>query len=342
MESSDTYTIIDIGTEAIRVAIARTGDNGMPLILGTGDVHSNRADHGIPLSCNIRKGELRNAKLLSEQLMLAVNQAEQKAACRTSDGKVYLCVSGDIHTINTSFKRNIYNADGLVSENDIVEITRLARECSEFTANTEEACIQTYTRYYKLDDGSEVENAIGLSTKRLEVSVQGVMVPHTGKTNALKQLVVNQLHCQPILFYTPMTMGYALNLEQEKNNEELKAGFLVIDIGAGVTSFCVCFGGCFVHMGHIPVGCNHLENDLMKAFDIEWQTARRIVRKMDKDMKASLSHEPDGRARMVAVENSGTHTRQRRVPVSSIERVAQLRMHEIFCMVKEELLNADA
>lgn len=341
MDKVNQFLVIDLGTEAIRVMIARLENDGSLKILGCADTLSNSGSSSAQVAANIRKGIVCNIQEVTKLLQQAVNEAMLKAGLLSFDGVVYLGITSNVTLKDTDMKLKTGRAQQLVTADDIAALTRKTREHYDFLATSENKSLQTYTRFYQLDDKRVVYDVIKLASREITAYVQGVLCPNTTLAT-LEGMVKEVLGVPPITLYLPIAIGYGLNLEAELGN-----GVLLIDIGAGVTSFLVSRGGCFVHSGHLLVGCNHIENDLMQAFDIEWNTARNIMRKMGTELNANIMNKNDGRKRKATVENrlykdSRGMQRQRTVPVSSIEQVVYLRVHEIFSMVKEQLMKSQA
>lgn len=330
------FTIIDLGTESIRVIFARLDvEDGNIRILGYGDTRTNRRDGCEEQAVNIRKGKLRNAVDARRMLQRAFDEAIRKSGITVHGGNVYLGITENVVTEAVELEMRTGGANGLVTEDDMAEFTKRTREHYDCLETNTRKCLHTYTRYFLLDDKRVVYDAVNLASKRVSASVEGALCAQetlAAMTNLVKEVV----GVQPIPLYIPLSIGYALDL-----GDELNSGVLLIDIGAGVTSFCISRCAGFVHAGHIPVGCNHIENDLMQAFGIEWGTARNIVRKM-RDMNADIMNKDDKRQRMVEVEQSHGINRKRNVPVSSIEKVTRLRMKEMFSIVREELVKNSA
>ena len=330
-------TVIDLGTESIRVMMARLENDGNVRMLGCGDTRTNRRDGCEEQAVNIRKGKVRNPREVERMLKRALDEAVMNSGVTVVGGHVYIGITDSVSTVNVSMDMPVRRGSA-ISEDKMAEFMRMVREHYDCMSMNEGKCLHTHTRFFKLDDGRDVYDVTGIVSKSITANLQGVTCRNE-TVEMITNLVKNVIGVEPVLLYIPLAMGYAVDLSDDLNN-----GVLMIDIGAGVVSFCVMRGGCIVHLGHIPVGCNHIENDLMQAFGIEWGTARKIVRKLQTDIGANLTNDDDKRHRMVTVESRDGRTgqRQRRVPVSSIEKVIVLRLREIFSIVREELVKADA
>ena len=331
-------TVIDLGTESIRVIMARMENDGNLKVLGCGDTRTNRRDGSEEQAVNIRKGKVRNPKEVERMLKRALDEAVMNSGVTVLGGNVYIGITDSVYTVNVSMEMPS-GRKGTVSEEKMAEFMHNVREHYDCMAMNDGKCLHTYSRFFKLDDGRDVYDVTGIVSKSITANLQGAICLNE-TVEMLSNLVKNVIGMEPILLHIPLAMGHAVDLSDVLNN-----GVLMIDIGAGVVSFCVMRGACIVHLGHIPVGCNHIENDLKQAFGIEWGTARKIVRQLEEDnIGANIMNDDDRRQRMVSVETrvGRSGQRQRRVPVSSIEKVIKLRLREIFSIVREELIKADA
>ncbi len=337
ISTDNLLTVIDLGTESIRVMIARVEKDGNYEILGCGDARTNRRDGVDEQALNIRKGKVRNPKEVERKLKFAFDEAYRHSGLTAYGGSVYIGVTDSVYVNNVSMDMPT-GRGRTISEEKMAEFMRMVREHYDCLAMNDGRCLHTHTRFFKLADGGCVYDVTGIASKKITAELQGAICRNE-TVEMIANIVKNVHGITPVLLYIPMAMGQAVDLSEELNN-----GVLMIDIGAGVVSFCVMRGCCIVHLGHIPIGCNHLENDLMQAFGIEWGTARKIVRKQS-DIDANVMNNDDKRHRMVTVETRGSHDgrtqRQRRVPVSSIEKVMMLRLRELFSIVREELVKAD-
>ena len=334
-------TVIDLGTESIRVTMARLEADGNIKVLGCGDTRTNRRDGSEEQAVNIRKGKVRNPKEVERMLKRALDEAVMNSGVTVLGGNVYIGITDSVYPVNVSMVMPS-GRGGTVSEEQMAEFMHMVREHYDCLAMNDGKCLHTYSRFFKLADGRDLYDVTGIVSKSITANLQGVICKNE-TVKMISNLVKNVIGMEPVPLYIPLALGYAVDLSDDLNN-----GVLMIDIGAGVVSFCVMRGACIVHLGHIPVGCNHIENDLKQAFSIEWGTARKIVRQLrDDNIGANVMNEDDKRQRMVSVESRGgrdgrSGQRQRRVPVSSIEKVIKLRLREMFSIVREELVKADA
>ncbi|HEY8966694.1 MAG TPA: cell division protein FtsA, partial [Candidatus Methylacidiphilales bacterium] len=116
--------------------------------------------------------------------------------------------------------------------------------------------IHEIIRHYRLDDGSTVENPVGLSSRRLSAEyhlVSGITTRLQTTIRCVKELGVN-------------VKGYALGglatAQAVLTEAQKREGAVVVNCGAGATDWLAYDGGAVVETGVIAVGGEHLTNDL--------------------------------------------------------------------------------
>ncbi len=337
------FTGVELGTEAVKVLLGARESDGTMRVLGQGMVQVNPLEEGrAPLS-NIRKGAVCNVERVRTFLQRAVGDAEAEAARNTgveprvSESRVYVGVSGEETVLREATGEvTVQGEHGLISEDDMVSALRNGLAELHAQEFGDLRPLQQFTRSFQVNGRREVFSVEGLGARTLKASVVCALC-HAGHREMVTELVRDAVACEQVgVLYTPLVLS-AATLTQE----DLARGTINLDIGAGLTNYCANIGSCTLLAGHLPVGCNQLENDLGLAFDVDWWMARRLVRKLRTMEGASLLHEDDGRTRMCSVRRE-TGRRERLVPASSVEKVALLRMREILELVRGELQAGNA
>ena len=337
------FTGVELGTESVKVLLGAREPEGTMRVLGQGMVQTNPMEEGrAPLS-NIRKGNVCQAERVRTFLQRAVGDAEAEAArttgaeVRVADSRVYVGVSGEETVLREAVgETTVQGEHGLISEDDMVRALRNGLAELHAQEFGDLRPLQQFTRSFQVNGRREVFTVEGLGARTLKASVVCALC-HVGNREMVTELVREAVGCDQVgVLYTPLVLS-ASTLTQE----DLARGAINLDIGAGLTNYCANVGSCTLLAGHLPVGCNQLENDLAMAFDVDWWMARRLVRRLRMMEGSSLMHEDDGRSRMCSVRRD-TGRRERLVPVSSVEKVAVLRMRVILELVRGELQAGNA
>ena len=144
MDKCNQFLVIDLGTEAIRVIIARLESDGSLKILGCSDTLSNRGSSSARVAANIRKGIVCNIQDVTRLLQQAINEAMLKAGILSFDGNVYLGITAGVTLESTFMSMKTGHSQQLVTQDDMAILTRKTREHFDYMSTTEKKSIQTY------------------------------------------------------------------------------------------------------------------------------------------------------------------------------------------------------
>jgi cell division protein FtsA len=111
-------------------------------------------------------------------------------------------------------------------------------------------------RGFTVDGQEGVRDAVGMSGSRLEVETHII----AGATTAV-QNVVKAVHAAGFNVDDLVTQSLA-SAEAVLNDNELDLGVAVADVGGGTTDVAIFADGSVHHTAVIPVGGNHVTNDL--------------------------------------------------------------------------------
>ncbi len=318
------FASIEFGTHSIKVLIGEFSANDELTIIGRAETESLK----------VVKGEISNLGMVSEQLAQAIDQAQQMAGVDIQDAFITLIVSGAyISQSIVSADIAITSADKLVSQDDIDNAIRNARLKD---ASAKMDILNTSNRFYTLSDGRQVLDPIGLASHSLQTSlllIQARKDRLRTPINLIRQCIGRDPND---ITYVPMALGKAcLSPEEVERN-----GQILIDLGAGVTSYALfTSAGCHT-AGQFTVGFEQAANDLSIAFGLPIQYARNLLQSFE-SLKLSAISANDGRSRLIDVER-GPGTLPRRIAASSVEQVIQLRFTELFQIIKERLQRDNA
>ena len=241
-------------------------------------------------------------------------------------GYTFLSVTGGhINCLNNRGNRRISSDDRIVSESDLIETLKIAKN---FNLPVEKHVIHTYDRVFRIDNQRETITPLGQVASSFDAEVHLIY----GDINRLETscLLINELLDNALtdFIYSPVAAA-----EITLNQADKDRGVLLLDIGAGVTEYVLFkIPGCY-HSGQITVGCDQIANDLSIGLKISIAEARKLLNNMHK-MKASVLTKAGGADRNITIESlSGKRT----VPISTIERIVELRLAELFEIIKADL-----
>jgi cell division protein FtsA len=228
----------------------------MPSIIG----------HGSAPNQGMRRGTVVHAEEAAEAIIKAVTEAERISG-----------VSIRQATVNV----NGAHVEGIESEG-VIAISAANREITpEDRLRVEEAAtivnlpqnreiVQFFAKNYSLDGQKNIKDPVGMHGVRLEVDAHIV----TASTPNLRNLDMALEKAEiAISHHTVSSLAAA---EAVLTRPQKEAGTLLLDIGAGTTNMIIFEDGEVQHVAVIPLGGQHITNDLAIGLKTDLELAEEI------------------------------------------------------------------
>lgn len=314
MSQSRVVGAVEIGTSKVTVLLGEiVGDSGLNII-----------GHSSCFSKGVKKGVIADLKAASDCVHAAIMTAEQNAKTRVDE--VYLAQTGSHlrgnFNVGTS---NVGSSDSIVRAADVEQAKADAKRRKLTEARTYIHHIQNPFSV----DGQQVENPLSKEGERLQVGYWSVHGDSQIVSDSLRVIRGIDLDVTDMII-SSIASGAVLLEESEKDN-----GALVVDIGGGTTDFVLYRKGYIVLTGVVPVGGDHITNDLSIGL--------RVGRKSAEETKLK-----DGRAYYKSEDREekvwlyGDMTiGDREYPLAAITKIIEARVSEIFDIIKDQLVEAD-
>lgn len=275
---------------------------------------------GVAPSRGVQKGEVIDYKAACESAHHALEMAEKRAGARIEE--VWLAQTGaHLDGFANEAWVNVKSADNTVTALDIATVCNLAKQKELPAGRTR---IHEIRRPYTLD-GRMVADPEHLTGRRLEVGYW-IVHGHEGKVSDNIH-VVGGYHLEVReLVLSSLASGSLLTTPEERIH-----GALVLDIGRGITDYVLYRDGHVLATGTLPVGGEHLTNDLSiglrvtpaQAEILKLRHARGTVQTRDKHDKVWL--------------NGEATFGDRQIGKAAIETIAAARTQELFEVVRRKL-----
>ncbi len=312
MAKPDPYIVgIDIGSSKVGVLIAQRCDDGALEVVGKGRA-PNRGT---------RRGNIVNVEAAVEALKQACEEAEVMAGVEVS--RAYVGISGaDIRAMNSRGMVTVSRRDREISFSDIQRVLEAAQS-APLPADRE--ILHAIPQEFVVDEQGGIADPAQMLGSRLEVSVHLV----TGQATRSKTLLtcVNRagIEVQEVVFEALATAEAVLT------HDERELGCLLVDVGAGTTTFALFADGEVQHSAVVPVGAGHFTSDLATVLRTPFAEAERI--KLEKGCcLLSLVSDEEG-VTVPTVAGGGTRV----VPKRELCEILQPRGEELFQMVQQDL-----
>lgn len=245
---------LDVGSSKVACFIARSDEANDLKVLGLG----HRMCRGV------RGGAVIDVEETERAIRAAVEQAERVAGETIEE--VIVSISGGrpkSHVIEVE----VAIGNHRVEEADIARVIAQAR--ADINAEGR-SVIHAFPACFAIDGAYGVMAPIGMYGATLAVTMHVVTVEPGPLRNI--ESCVERAHLGVSRFVlAPYASGLSALVEDEK-----ALGAAVIDLGAGSTQLAIFIAGAMVHSDCVPVGANHITNDIARGLLTPMEHAERL------------------------------------------------------------------
>lgn len=244
---------LDIGSVEICAVIAKAGRDIS--ICGAGKAKTY----------GIKKGIVTNIEQAAHSIKQAILEATKSSG--TQYDKVIVSISG-------AYTKSV-KSQGVISipnqEIGISEIKR-AMQMAEHNASVPNDYIKLHILPYdfKVDGQDHIEDPLGMSGSRLEVSTHIIIVPESSVKNLTKAVEMAGVRIDNIVL-----SGYASALATLSKDEK-ELGVALIDMGGATCDLVIHLGNSLRYNDVLLIGSSNITNDLSKAIHTPLPHAENI------------------------------------------------------------------
>ena len=312
---NNTFLAIDIGSSTITAVIAKHDLENNINILGTGIQKSN----------GINKGLIINIEEASKSIKDAVSVAK-RTTTEMIDTTVVSISGSYSKSIRSSGSVNVPN--GLITETEINQVMQMA--LYNATIVPEYEVVHVVPIFFKVDDSIEVDNPLNMNGSRLEVSVYIVTAKRTALTNIKSALKISGIEVVKFVLDSYASALAVLDDQQKK------FGAIVINLGATTTVFVYFKGNSIIFNGFIPVGSNHVTNDLSVMLHTPPTAAEKIKLEYG-SLVRNYSPNNELGVTKVKIPRIGDEDSISEVALDYIQTIIHARVEEVLVLVKNKL-----
>lgn len=310
-------TALDVGTSTVQAVVAE-GKKGEGLrVLGM----------GISPSAGVRRGLVVDLEEATNAVRESVEEARRAAGVPVRSAWVGV---GGAH-ISVSSSRGVVavsRADGEISPEDVRRAIGAAE--SFISKNPNKELLHVIPRDYKVDHEPGIKDPVGMHGVRLEVDTLIVECSAPFLKNLIKCVEGAGLKVEDYVF-SPLAASEAVLTKRQK-----ELGVVLVDIGGGTANFIVYEEGSPIHAGVIPIGGNHITNDVAIGFRTHVDIAERIKVAHGFCLPADLPKRGDS-IRLVEYvpEETGIYSKK------ELAEIIEARLRDIFELLQKELKKID-
>lgn len=292
---------LDLGTSKIAVVVAERDSRFQEAqIIGVGYAPSQ----------GIRKGLIINLEQAVRSVRHAVKDAENMVGFEISEATVSF--SGiDVASVTSRGMISLGRTPRQVSISDVERVIEAAQ--SELSIPSNRVTLHTIPVKYSIDGNSGIDDPLGMTGIRLEMELQSVIIPTTVVQNIINCVETAGVEVNGLVIKSLASALGALT------DEETRAGVISLCIGGGTTGVALYTDGRPVKLSIIPIGGDHITNDLAYVMKIPISKAEEI--------KKMVSLAPEGDEEELDVDVRG---KTKTFNIREASEVVNCRLEELF------------
>ncbi|NSW90508.1 MAG: cell division protein FtsA [Firmicutes bacterium] len=299
---------IDIGTTKVCTLIGRVDKIGQLQILGK----------GFTLFNGVRKGVIIDIEETSKAIRYSVEEAENEAGF--SINSAYVNIYGThVDVINHKESISILNENQIVTPDDL---DRLYDAIEKLPIPEGVQIIDIIPRQYIIDGYGGILDPVGMSGLILEMEADVVTGKLTSVQNIIRSVEKAGLEVDGIIIEAFATSEVSLS------PEEKEMGVILIDVGGGITDVSAFKNGKIVMYDSIPVGGEHITNDISIGLKISYSEADKIKKQYELALTTLIKNDQE-----ISVYDINEE-KLKNVQVSQIIEIIEARVCEILSLAK--------
>lgn len=301
---------IDIGSTKICAIIANCKD-GIPHIIGT----------GFHKSSGLKKGSITNIEEASRSIKDAINDARRVAG--TNINKAVVSISG-AYTKSTDSSGIVNIPNNEIGLKEINRVIQTALYNASIPSEYEVIHILPYN--FKLDDQDSIDDPMGMSGSRLEVSVRIITAQKLSLGNLKKAIKNAGIEIENIVL-----ASYASSIAVLSNDEK-NLGVACIDMGGSTCELMIHVGNSLRYNDFLGVGSNHITNDLAMALQTPQGIAEQVKIKYGGFSKA------EDMENLIEIPGiGGEDSEKHQVSLATVHNVVYARIEETLMILAKSL-----
>lgn len=317
--ADEIITGLDIGSNTIRVAVckASTGEDGAPRLHVIGAVASP--------SGGMHKGAVSSM----EDAVSAISKALEKAERMTGVAlnSAWVAIAGQSIVVQES--RGVIGVSrpqGEIAEDDVERAMEAARTVAT-PSNYD--ILHVIPKSFTVDGQRGVKDPVGMNGIRLEVDAVIIEALSSHIKNLTKSVYRTGLDIDDLV-YAPLGTAEAVLSQRQR-----ELGVCVVNIGSATTSLAIFEEGDLLHTAVLPVGGDHVTNDIAIGLRTSIETAEKVKMAYGNAVPDAVDRKHQFALRDFGAETDDVVKRR------FVAEIIEARMEEIFEAIDAELRKID-
>ncbi len=257
MARNHIITGIDLGTDKCATVIAQVDPETGALSVSGVSVVSTRG---------MRRSQIVNLEQVIDSVSESLDGAERMAGVTVE--QAYVSLSGShISSRNSKGVVAVSSPSQEITSGDVSRVIEAARAIS---IPPEKEILHVIPRDFSIDAQHGIKDPVGMTGIRLEAETHVITGMSTAMRNIAKSIHDVGVDIQGFVF-SGLAASYVTLTETEK-----ELGVVLVDIGAGTTSYAAYVDGSLTLSGALPVGARHITQDIALGSRISLDAAEQV------------------------------------------------------------------
>ncbi|MGN1013335.1 MAG: cell division protein FtsA [Clostridia bacterium] len=312
MAIGDIIVGLDIGVSKVSCVIGQVNKFSEIEVIG----------YGLSNNSGIKRGQILDYERVGQSIKDAVNSAEQIS--ELSVNSAYVNIKGmNVRIEKVVMESEVERPNDGMTVNDIYNLytkiqisTRLERD---------EQIIDILPSAYVVNGRIYKDEPIGAFCKTFQMEVEVVIARGDYIEGIQKALKYANLKIDGLILETLATSNIILMPEEKQN------GVLMLDIGGGHTDISVYKKDKLEFYTTLPVGGDHITNDISLTFDISTDEAEKLKRQYNLALVSMITNNHEVKLTSKAAGSNDV------IKCSEIVQVIEARIKEVYQLVRRML-----
>lgn len=309
--SNEIFCALDVGTSKVCALIGQVDEKGQLKVVGAGRVPAE----------GLRKGVVINTADVTACIAKAIDEAEQTAGLTMESA--YVSIAGaHISAIGSKGVVDLgKNGRRVIPE----DCQRTLDQAGGIALPHNREVINVVARRYRLDDKEGVDNPVGSTGYRLEVEATVVTGAASNILNLTNCVLDNGVRINDLVL-EPFASAEAV-----LTPDELRAGVVLVDIGAGTTDMAIFLDKSPWQTHSIEIGGEYLVHDVSSVLRMSRESAEALIRQFGHALPERVP--VDAEVRAGAFGQEGQQVVRRRV----LSEIINARAEELTDLILSEV-----
>lgn len=313
MAIGDIIVGLDIGVSKVSCVIGQVNKFNEIEVIG----------YGLSNNAGIKRGKIIDPERVAKSIKEAISSAEQIS--ELSVNSAYVNIKGmNVRIEKVVVESDVEKPDDGLSIKDINNLFAKLQISTHLEKNEQIIDILPYE--YIVNGRSYKEEPIGAFCKTYSTEAEIVIAKGEYIAGVQKALKLADITLDGLILETLATSNIVLM------PEEKEMGVLLVDIGGGHTDVSVYKNSKIEFYNTIPVGGDHITNDIALTFDITTDEAEKLKRQYNLAIMAMITNDHD-----IKLNTQNTKDQDNTVKCSDVVQVIEARIKEDFQIIKKML-----